>query len=200
MKNIMKKTLPLLLLSSCIHAESISIDSIGLNIGQSSTNITQNDYAGSVVLGHEPDDTYTQVELFANVNGIMENSSIKPTVQISYAENDDFTNLSLMVGLNQYFDYDSYTLYVGALVGVGKLKWQYNPLVSTDTEEYSAYSPVGAVQVGAEYKITETILLGANAKYSVYGYETSLKTNSETYTEIRHSNSPSVSISLRYLF
>jgi len=200
MKTINKITLSLVLISSLVNAGEIGIDSLGINVGKACIDAKQSDKIGSVVLNKSPEEKYTHFEAYTLLGGIVDDKSWKPSINVTYNTNDDFKNYLLMVGLNKHFEYDSFNLYAGALVGVGKLSWQYNPLNSTMIQNYKSYSPVGAIQVGAEYKITEKLLVGLNAKYYIHEYGTSLKATSDTLTEITHSYGNSVSIGLRFKF
>lgn len=200
MTNIYKLALPLILSSSLLNASEMGIDSMGINVGMASINAMQSDKQGSVTLVNEPDETYTHIEIYALLDGMFEDKTLKPSINGVYNINDDFKNITLTVGLNKYFEYDDFNLYVGALAGMGELHWSYNPLNATNTEDTSSDSLVGTLQGGAEYKMSKTILVTLNAQYNIHNYKTTLKPTSTTKTEINHTNSHSLALGLRFLF
>lgn len=200
MKNIYKLALPLILASSLLNASDIGIDSVGINVGMASINAMQNDKQGSVTLANEPDETYTHIEIYTLLDGVFEDKTLKPSINGVYNINDEFKNITLTIGLNKYFEYDDFNLYVGALAGMGELHWSYNPLNATSVEDTSSDSLVGTLQAGAEYKISKTILATLNAQYNIHSYKTTLRPTSSTKTEIEHTNSHSLSLGLRFLF
>ena len=132
--------------------------------------------------------------------GIFEDKTIKPTINAILAKNNEFTNALLMLGLNKYYEYEKHDFYFGLLVGEGAQTWEYNPLNGTKNNAYTAWSPVAAFQVGAEYMIQKNLALGLNAKYYLHNYTTNLAPSPSVSSEILHSRSTSVSIGLRYIF
>ena len=162
----MKKIiLSLALATSIINAQNIGIDSVGLNVGYTYMPATQKDKRGSITLANQPDEGYGHVELYTLLGGIFEDKTIKPTINAILAKNNEFTNALLMLGLNKYYEYEKHDFYFGLLVGEGAQTWEYNPLNGTKNNAYTAWSPVAAFQVGAEYMIQKNLALGLNAKY-----------------------------------
>ncbi len=106
----------------------------------------------------------------------------------------------LLVGVNKYFEYDKYDLYLGLLAGAGMLTWSYNPLHHTLEESMTSDSLVVALQAGAEYDLTEKLHLGLNTKYYLHDYSALLQSTSSTSAEISHPHALSMSLGLRYSF
>ena len=190
----------LLLASTLVNAQSIHIDSVGANIGLASMPITQVDKRGSVVLDRTPDEQYFHTELYTLIGGVFDDTSYKPTVNAIANINNDFNNYTLLVGVNKYFEYEKYDLYLGLLAGAGMQRWNYNPIKHTQVEDKSSDSLVGAIQVGAEYDLSDKLHLGVNSKYYIHSYTAALEATSTTYTELNHDYSYSLSFGLRYSF
>ncbi|MDQ7067707.1 MAG: hypothetical protein Q9M40_06925 [Sulfurimonas sp.] len=72
--------------------------------------------------------------------------------------------------------------------------------MATDIQKYDTTSPVGALQVGGEYKLSKNILLTLNAKFYLHNYATSIKSNATNDTEVAHKTSESISIGIRIPF
>ena len=134
------------------------------------------------------------------IGNLFDDKTIKPSINYIYPTNDDFTNHILMVGLNKYSTVENYNLYGGLLLSMGNLKWETNPVPSTLNTDYKTSSMVSAIQVGAEYKLTETLLLGVNTKYYMSDYSTTIEPTSSIKAEINHKSSYSVALGVRYSF
>jgi len=199
MKILNKITVSLLVASSPIHAD-LSVDSIGLNAGSSQINTKQTNLVGSITLANEPDAQYIHGELYALIGGFFEDKSYKPSVHYLLSKNSEFTNHLFMAGINKYFLFEDYHLYAGLLVGQGILNWKYNPISGTNDNDKNLQSIVGALQVGAEYKVTEHFSLGVNAKYYLHDYQTVLEPSIGASADINHNSSSSISLGMRYSF
>ena len=196
MKKLNKFLFSLLITTPLLYAEGITIDSIGINLGVSNLPTKQ---SGTLSLTNKPDESYTNSELYMQVNGLVEDKTIKLSLNYINSTNSEFKNNILMVGANKYYTYENYNIYTGLLIGRGHLEWKYNPLSSTTKSNYTASSTVGAIQLGAEYKLTKNIALGLNTKYFISNYSTKLRVATET-SEIKHKTSYSLALGVRYSF
>jgi len=197
----MKKILlSLLLASTLVNAESIGIDSVGANLGLAGMPTDQVDKSGSLTLDRDPDELYFHGELYTLIGGVFSDTSYKPTLNVIANINSDFNNYMLLAGVNKYFEYETYDLYLGLLAGAGYQNWSYNPLHSTQTTDKSSSSPVGAIQAGAEYDLTNSLHLGVNTKLYAHQYTAVLEPTTSTSSEINHNFSYSLSVGLRYSF
>jgi len=199
--NLKNKIIPsLLLVTTLLNAQSIHIDSVGANIGLAWMPTDQIDKSGSLTLDRSPEGQYYNGELYSIIGGVFDNTNYKPTINAIYNTNDDFNNYMLLVGVNRYYEYDNYDLYLGLLAGGGVQEWSYNPLHKTQEEDVSSDSLVIALQAGAEYDLTQDLHLGLNAKYYIHDYSAQLQSTDTTSTEINQAHSLSVSVGLRYSF
>ena len=189
----------ILLISSISQASEIAIDSIGVNLGISNIKAKQTNKAGSLTLTNSPDESYTNSELYILVDGFTEDKSIKASLNYINSTNSEFKNNLLMIGINKYYKLNNYNLYAGVLVGMGHLEWKYNPLLNPTKENFTTASGVGAIQAGAEYKLTKNLNLGLNTKYYRSNYATSIELG-DNYSEIKHSSSYSLAFGVRYFF
>jgi len=178
---------------------AIEIDSIGLNLGVSNIANEKKDTTGSITLTKTPQESYTHSELYMLVDGFIEDKTIKASLNYINNTNSDFKNNILMLGINKYYQLDSYNIYTGILVGIGHQEWKYNPLANTTNTNYTTSSGVGAIQIGAEYNLQNNIALGLNTKYYLSNYTTNLDIG-ENSSEITHKSSYSLSFGLRYSF
>lgn len=192
--------IPSILLASTLLHSDVGIDSVGANIGLSWIQSTQTDNVGSISFAHQPDEFYGHLELYSLFSGVFHDKSYKPSLNIIGNINGDFNNALLLAGINKYFEFKHYNLYGGALIGGGILEWKYNPLVATDIQKQDTSSPVGALQVGGEYELSNNILLTLNAKFYLHNYATSIKSNATNDTEVAHKTSESISIGIRIPF
>ena len=189
-----------LLASTLVNAQSIHIDSVGVNLGLASMPTNQVDKSGALILDKSPDEQYYHTEFYTLVGGVFNDTSYKPTINAIANTNNDFNNYVLLVGVNKYFEFEKYDLYLGLLAGAGSQNWNYNPLHSTQIQNKSSSSLVGAIQVGAEYDLSNKLHLGLNTKYYAHNYKAVLESTNKTSSEINHNYSYSLSIGLRYSF
>jgi len=198
---MMKKILLTTLMgSTLLVAQDISIDKLGVNLGLSNLDYTQKDHQGSIVLGNQPDTSFSSIEVYTTLNGVFEKEDIKPYISYTYSSNSELQNQYLLVGLNKYYKQNKYDLYAGILGGYGQLKWQYNPLNSTTDNKYDANSYLVGLQGGLEYPLNDTLAIGFNAKYLYNQYKTHLYPTSTTYSTIEHEPSITLSLGISYRF
>lgn len=198
--NSNKIILSFLLASTLVNAQSIGIDSIGGNLGLAWMPTDQVDKSGTITLDKVPDEQYFHAELYTLIGGVFDDASYKPTINAIANINGDFNNYMFLVGLNKYFEFNNYDLYLGLLVGAGSQNWKYNPLNSTQIEKKSSSSFVGAIQAGAEYDLSQSFHLGVNSKLYGHQYTAVLEPTSDISSELNHNYSYSISIGLRYSF
>lgn len=197
---ILNKVIPsLVLVSSLVKADTIAIDSIGVNLGISNIATQQTDVVGSITLNTSQKESYTNSELYMLVNGSEEDKSVKMSLNYINNSNSEFKNNILMIGINRYYQIDNYNIYTGFLVGLGHLEWQKNPIQNTTNKNLTAGSIVGALQLGAEYKLDTNIVLGLNTKYYRSNYTTKLDIGTNE-SEVTHKNSYSLAFGVRYFF
>jgi len=199
MKTINKITASLLVASSLLNAD-IGLDSIGFNLGSATFTTEQTNKLDSITLANEPETQYLHGEIYALIGGVFEDQSYKPSINYILSDNKEFTNHLFMVGINKYFSLEDYNLYAGLLVGNGMLNWKSNPIDGTKDNDTNVQSPVGAIQVGAEYQVSDKFSLGVNSKYYLHDYLTSLEPTSSATAKINHTSFYSIVIGLRYSF
>lgn len=199
MDMIKKLIISLLLISPALVANENFIDSVGLNLGYSKIYSEQENKLGEITLDKKLDEDYLHAELFMTL-GLFNSKNYKATLNYMLSNNDEFTNNTLLVGLNRYFLYSNHDIYMGLLVGGGMQKWKQNPLNTTTKNDYKASSIVGALQVGIEYKLTQRFLFGLNAKYFMHDYVTEFEPYNHIKAEISNENSFSLSVGIRYRF
>jgi len=194
-----KIVISFLLLTSLSQANEISIDSLGVNLGISNIKAEQIDIAGTLQLTNTPDESYSHGELYILVDGIVEDETIKASINYINSTNSEFKNNLLMIGFNKYYTIKEYNLYAGLLVGIGKLEWQYSPISNNKSKNYKTESVVGALQLGTEYNLNGNIALGLNTKYYISNYSTKVEIG-ERIIEINHKSSYSLVFGFRYFF
>lgn len=193
----LRVALPLFLaLAPLTYASDIGIDSVGVNIGYGEIFYKKE---GSISVKNLPDKSYIHGELYSYIGGIFDDTTWKPSINYMLFSNSEFNHNILMVGINKYFIYDNYNFYAGALVGAGELKWKYNPLNSHKDYSTNLTSVVGALQVGSEYQLLDSLYLGVHAKYYMHNYKLFLHQNKQE-SSISHPNAYSISMGLRYAF
>ncbi len=193
-----KITLSFILASSLLNA--VSIDSVGVNVGCTEISYEKEKKQGTITYLNTPDESYLHGELYILLGDVFDSENYKPTINYKYASNSEMTNNLLLVGINRYFNYEKHDFYLGLLVGSGQLEWNYNPLNYSKSNDYTTLGLVGAVQAGAEYKVTSNLLLGVNTKYYMHNYSTRLVPKDNVEMEINHPTSCSLSVGLRYVF
>jgi len=191
MKYFTQSLIILLLASSALLASN---NSIGINIGQSHSNYHQSNHTGSINLGNTPDETFNSYELYGTLK--QDIFGMKPYLSYTYSSNDDLKHQYILVGLNKYYHY----LYGGIVVGTGEMKWRYNPLNSSSDNDYITTSLLGGIQVGIEYKITNSIALNLNTKVLYHNYDTKLNPSTTATAEITHNTTTSFGMGLKYSF
>ena len=196
--NIINKIIPSLLIASSLTYADLSIDSVGLNLGYAHIDAKQVNKSGTITLANDPDEQYLHGELYALIGGAFEDKSFKASINYMHSRNDEFVNNTIMMGVNRYFFLEDYSLYAGVLIGVGRLDWKYSPINGTKDNYRHVESLVGALQVGAEYQLTESLSLGFNAKYQVHDYSTALEPITGVEAEINHQKSSSIAIGVRF--
>lgn len=183
-----------------IQAEGIALDSLGFNVGYTKMNYHQKNELGTITLGREPDGQMAHLELYGLIGGVFDNPTIKPTINLLHAWNNDLSNTLLLAGVNKYYLFDSFNLYAGLLGGAGQMKWEYNPINYSKNNDYGASSLIGAVQAGVEYPLNKKVLLTLNAKYMIHNYTAELQPVGGAHAELQHYGSCWVSAGVRIRF
>lgn len=198
MKYFTKSLIALSLASSSLLASDISLDSIGINVAQSHSNFHQTNQNGTVTLGNEPDETFNSYEIY----GILKKElfNMKPTLSYTYSSNTDLKHQYLLVGLTKYYKLTKASLYAGLLGGYGELKWKYNPLNNSKSNDYTSTSLVGGIQAGIEYKLSNSLAFNLNTKALYHDYDAKLNPNNTTTTTISHNATTLVGVGLKYSF
>lgn len=203
MKNkILKTTLISSLLATSLVASDSFINSLGINLAKAYSDNSQKDTSGTILLGNNPDKSFNSIELYATLNPILQlckENNIRPTLSYTYSQNSDLKHQYLLVGVNKYYNHNSFELYAGILGGYGQIDWRYDPLNSSTRKNVDANSFIAGLQLGSNYKLNENWALNVNAKYLVHDYETHLKTTNATAT-IEHDSTASVGFGIEYSF
>ncbi len=180
-------------------ADTIALDSLGFNAGYAKMFYEQENKKNPPSTEINLNDDFLNLEAYTTFT-VFNSATIKPTINYILNINSEFTNHTLLMGVNKYFNFESYKLYAGALVGAGVLEWDYNPVGNTIANDYSATSFVGGLQVGAEYPLSDRLLLNINTKYLMHDYAMEITPSALTHTLITHNATASISIGLRFLF
>ena len=171
--------------------------SLGVNIGKANSEYSQTNSNGSIVLGNEPDESFNSYEIYTTLDKKI--FSLVPYLSYTYNKNDDLKHQYVLLGLNKSYSIKSFDLYVGLVGGYGELKWEYNPLTSSSSQNPTADGFLGGVQLGISYFLTSSFALGVDAKYLRHKHETNLSSSSTSST-IEHDSTSVVGISLQYKY
>jgi len=196
MKYFAQSLIVLSLASSSLVASSL--DSIGINVGVAHSNFHQTNQNGTITLGNEPDETFNSCEIYGTLKKELLN--MKPTLSYTYSSNDDLKHQYILVGLTKYYKLTKASLYAGLLGGYGQMKYKYNPLNNSKSNDYSATSFIGGIQAGIEYPITNSIAFNLNTKALYHNYDAKLNPNNTAIAEISHNTTTSFGIGLKYSF
>lgn len=205
MLKIDKKIVTLFLSTTCIFANDIVIEEIGINLGKSYTSYKQKNNSGAVVLDNNPDKTFNELELYTTLQpilGICKEYDMKPTLSYTYSKNSELKHQYLLAGLNKYYTPSStkLNLYAGVLVGYGQIDWSYNPLNSTKSSDTTTNSSIYGLQAGMQYPINKKYDFTLNTKYLVHDYETDLKPSNTVSSTIEHKYTASIGMGIVYRF
>ena len=96
--NINKLALVSLLCTSSALASDTFINSLGINLGVSSSPYSKKDNLGSIA-SNNPDESFNHIELFTVLNplsNICKENNMKPYISYTYSNNDDINiNISI---------------------------------------------------------------------------------------------------------
>ena len=188
-----------ILSTSIIQADNFEIDSVGFNIGYAKMFYKQEDKKNPPSMKIDPNDNFLNIEAYTTFT-LFNIRTIKPTINYILNVNSQLTNHTILLGVNKYFNFENSNLYVGLLGGAGMLKWDYNPLSNTTTNDYTNTSFVGGLQTGVEYHLGEKLLFNVNLKYLMHDYEMQLIPSTLVHSTINHTSTASISLGLRFLF
>ena len=192
----MKKTL----LSTVLLGSSLLAIDIGINLGKSHFDITQSNSENIILGANTPKSNGNILEVYAiNDCKFTDDKDIKNYISLVQNRSGDIDNTLVLAGLVQELEGKEFKPYIGWLVGYGELKYNYNPLNSTATEDKKSSSMVAGLQAGAKYKIDDKLSLNINGKYLRAKYTTNLE-SSGTTGNIEHNALSSFSIGLIYSF
>jgi hypothetical protein len=200
----MKKQILLstLLASSLLASESF-IDSIGINLGVSHISYNQENHNGSITLGNNPDQNFKAIEVYTTLNplsDICKEYNMKPYVSYTYSSNDELVHQYILVGINKYYNHNSYDLYAGILAGYGELKYKYSPIPGSKTNDFISSQPIVGMQTGLNYPITSNIQIGLNLKALYHDYDTYLNPNNTATANLEHRYTTSAMVSIGWRF
>jgi len=193
--------LPSLLLSTLtvandnIYDNSIGFDAVGANIGYAHMYYDQ---SGSSVT-HQPSADFLNFEIYTHLKNVFEDRSIKPTINYVLNTNSDMSNDTFLVGVNKFHYFDKFDAYYGALIGYGGLKWKYDPLVSSISNDLSSTSIVGGLQGGLEFPMTNSLSFNLNSKYLLHDYVMQVSTPSQS-AKFTHNATFSLALGLKWTF
>jgi len=200
MKYFTQSLIVLSLSTSSLVASDISLNSIGINLGVAHSNFHQTNQNGTIILGNEPDESFNSVELYSTLNGIISKDDLKPYLSYTYSSNDELKHQYLLVGLTKYYKLTKASLYAGLLGGYGQMKYKYNPLNNSKSNDYSATSFMGGIQAGIEYPLTKVLAFNLNTKVLYHNYDANLNPNNTAIAEISHNTTTSFGMGLKYSF
>ena len=184
--------------TSSLIASDISLDSIGINVGVANSNFHQTNQNGTIILGNEPEETFSSYELYGTLK--QELLNMKPTLSYTYSSNDELKHQYLLVGLTKYYKLTKASLYAGLLGGYGELRWKYNPLNNSKSNDYTSTSLLGGIQAGIEYPITNSLAFNLNTKALYHNYDAQLNPNNIATAELSHNTTTSIAVGMKYSF
>lgn len=191
---------PLILSTSMLTANSLHLNSVGVSIGTASIKANQYNNQGTITLSSQPKKDFFNAEIYALLDGVFNDTTKKLVANYIYSTNSDIAEHNLLLGVNKYYEYKKYDLYVGVLAGISRLKWKYNPLNSSENTDYYSTSFTSGLQAGIEYPIDNKFLIGVNAKYLYSKHKANLNPSTGVSGEITHHNYFSWNIGFRYKF
>ena len=191
---------PLLLSTSILSANSLHIESLGVNVGTASIKATQHNTSGTIILPKQPEKSFLSAEVYALVDGIFDDKNKKLTLNYIYSTNSDIAEHNILIGINQYYTYKKYDFYVGGLAGISRLKWKYNPLNNAKDTDYYSTSFTAGLQAGMEYPLTNKLLIGLNTKYLYSRHKANLNPSTGVSANLTHYNFFDFGVGLRYKF
>ena len=183
----------LFLLSTNLVASSLN--SIGINLGNSHTGYSQIDTKGTTTLGNEPDTLYKTIELYLALQDT-HYENIKHYLSFNYGYNDELKHQYILGGINRYFE----NFYVGVLIGYGELTWKYDPINNAKDKNYNANSILAGIQIGYDIPLSNSISLGLNSKVLFHNYETTIEPTNEISSQITHNYTANVGVGIKYSF
>jgi hypothetical protein len=196
MNNITKSLITLSLITSSLVASSL--DSIGINVGVANSNSHQTNHNGIITLGNEPDESFNSYEIYGTLK--KELLHMKPYLSYTYSSNDELKHQYLLVGLTKYYKLTKASLYAGLLGGYGELRWKYNPLNNSKSNDYTSTSLLAGIQVGIEYPITNSLAFNLNTKALYHNYDAQLNPNNTATAELSHNTTKSIAVGMKYSF
>ena len=186
------------LMSNLLLGSEVSIESIGLNIGQSNSDYSQNDSTGNITLGNTPNKNFNSYEVFGEFKNKI--YGMTPYISMSHSFNTDIEHQYILTGLNKYYNHNKLDLYAGVLMGYGQMEWKYNPLNNSKDNNEDANSLIAGLQMGINYPINNKFSLGINGKYLVHNYETKLNPSTGINSTIEHKYTSSLGVGFIYKF
>lgn len=200
MKQIIKFLTILSLYSSILYA-NISINSIGFVLGKSYMDFNKENHNSTINLNKSPNKNFNSIEIFTSINGVINYKNIKPYFSYSYNKNNDLEHQYILGGINYYFkNKKNYQIYTGLLAGLGKVKWEYDPLNISIDNKYEARSTIFGIQLGSKHSINKNIALGFNFKHLFHDYKTNLIPDENINNTINQKTSQFLGLTLEYNF
>ncbi len=205
-KILIKIALLFIVLNISLFANEQIFNSVGINVGKSYTNNSQDYVSGEIILGNNPEQNFDTVEIFATLNPltkICKEYNMKPYLSYTYSKNNDLKHQYFLFGVNKYYTpaKTKVDLYAGVLGGYGQIDWDYDPLNSSISKNVDANSFIGGVQVGATYPLNKEISLNLNTKYLLHKYQTNLEDiSTNAVSVIEHNYTSTISLGFIYSF
>ncbi|MAC85056.1 MAG: hypothetical protein CL624_13080 [Arcobacter sp.] len=191
-----------ILLSTVLSTLSLFAYDVGINTSYDYLNVNQTN-SQNMILGEKPKNHGFGIEAYYSGQCLLtDNETIKNYVSIKHTDMSNTNKYELFAGINKEYPLnEEFTLYSGALIGYGFLKYDYNPLGSTDVVDESAGSFLYGVQLGTKYKIKEfdNLFLKVEARYIRSDYDANLEA-AGVYSRLTHRDASSISIGLGYSF
>lgn len=191
------------ILAGSLFASDPLVDAIGINLGLSHISNNHENHNGSIILGNTPDQTLNTYELYTTLkplSDICKKYKMKPYISYTYSNNTELKHQYLLVGINKYYNHNSYELYAGGLIGYGELKYRYNPLNNSKSNDYTASEPIIGLQTGLNYPINQNIDLVVNVKALYHNYDTYLNPNNTATANLEHKYTTSASVGIGWKF
>ncbi|MDD2699567.1 MAG: hypothetical protein PHF17_12335, partial [Arcobacteraceae bacterium] len=82
----------------------------------------------------------------------------------------------------------------------GELKWKYNPLNNSKSNDYTSTSLVGGIQAGIEYKLSNSLAFNLNTKALYHNYDAKLNPNNTATAVISHNTTTLIAVGMKYSF
>jgi len=188
------------LFSSMLLCSTLFGYDLGVNISYDNLSIDQTNSNNIILEENTPKSNGFGLEVYYRGDCLLsDNPTIKNYISIKQTHTSNTDTYSLFGGINKEYKHNDITLYSGLLVGYGLLKYDYNPLKSSSSEDNTAGSFLYGLQLGAKKPIYNNSYLQVEARYIRSDYDTNLESGGVT-SKINHSDQSSILVGLGYTF